>query len=94
MGPVRHLRGPRIILLPVDRRTGSTHLYQNHKPCAASALLCSTVPALDKQFVLYTGENSVNQLLDQLIMWETVIVEHLKQNCKMNPLTRQQQEDA
>ena len=31
------------ILLPVDRRAGSTHLYQNHKPCAASALLCSTV---------------------------------------------------
>ena len=30
-------------LIPVDQRRGSTHLYQNHKPCAASALLCSTV---------------------------------------------------
>ena len=81
------------LLLPVDRRTGSTHLYQNHQPCAASALLCSTVPAMDKQFYLFTGENSVNQLLDQLIIWETTIVEYLKQNCRMKPLTRQQQED-
>ena len=46
------------LLLPVDRRTGSTHLYQNHQPCAASALLCSTIPAMDKQFYLFTGENS------------------------------------
>ena len=49
------------------------------------------MPAFDKQFYLYTGENSVNQLLDQLIIWETSIIEHLKQNCRMRPLTRQQQ---
>ena len=79
------------ILVPVDQRKGNTHLYQNHKPCAASALLCSTVAAFDIQFYLYTGENLVNQLLDQLIKWETDIVEHLKQNCKMRPLSCQQQ---
>ena len=81
------------IILPVDKRKGSTHLYQNHKPCAASALLCSTVPTFDKQFHLFTGENSVNELLDQLIRWETDIEEHLKINCRMRPLSRQQQTD-
>ena len=81
------------ILIPVDQRRGSTHLYQNHKPCAASALLCSTVQVFNNQFHLFTGEDAVSKLLDQLSKWETEIVEHLKQNCKMRPLTRQQQTD-
>ena len=81
------------ILLPVDKRKGSTHLYQNHKPCAASGLVCSTVPTFDKQFHLFRGEKSVNQLLDQLIRWKTDIGEHLKINCRMRPLSRQQQTD-
>jgi hypothetical protein len=42
---------------------------------------------------MFTGDNSVNQLLEQLISWETVIIEHLKQNCKMIPLSRQKQEE-
>ena len=79
------------ILLPVDKRKGSTLLYQNHQPCASSAILCSTIPAFNKQFHLLTGENSVNKLLDQLIRLETNIVEHLKINCKMRPLSHQQQ---
>ena len=82
------------ILLPVsNKRKGSTHLLQNHKLCAASALHCSTVPTFDKQFHLFTGENSVNQLLDKLIRWKTDIVEHLKINCRMKTLSRQQQTD-
>ena len=52
------------ILVPVDKRKGNTHLYKNHKPCAISALLGSTVPAFDKQFYLLTSENIVNQLLN------------------------------
>ena len=77
--------------MPVNQRRGSTHLYKNHKPCAASILLCSTVSAFNIQFFLFTGEEAVSKLLDQLIKWETEIVEHLKQNCKMRPLSRQQQ---
>ena len=79
------------ILMPIDQRRNSTQIYQNHKPCAASALLCSLVPAFNNQFYLFTGEDAVSRLLDQLIKWETEIVEHLKQNCKMRPITRQQQ---
>ena len=79
------------ILMSVDQRRNSTHLYQNHKPCAASALLCSTVPAFNNLLYLFTGEESVSNLLDQLIKWEKEIVEHLKQNCKLKPLSRQQQ---
>ena len=81
------------ILLPVDQRRGLTHLYQNHKPGAALAILCTTVPAFTNQFYLYTGEDSLPQLLDQLIKWEMEIVEHLKQNCKMRFLTPQHQTD-
>ena len=81
------------ILLPMDKRKGSTHLYQNHKPCAASAVLCSTVLTFDKQFHLFTGKNSVNQLRDQLIRWKTDIVEHIKINWRMTTLSRKQQRD-
>ena len=79
------------ILLPFDKRKGFTYLYQNNKIWAASALHCSTVPTFDKQFHLFTSENSVNQLLDQPIRWKTDIVEHFKINCRMMPLSRQQQ---
>ena len=78
-------------LVVVHQRKNNSHRYQNHKPCASSALIWSTVSAFDKQFYLYTGENFVNQLLDQLINWEIDIVEHLKKNCKIRPLSRQQQ---
>ena len=71
------------ILMPVDKRRNSTHLYDNHKPCVASALLCSTVPAYNNQFYLFTNEDALSQLLDQLIKWETELLEQLKQNCKM-----------
>ena len=81
------------ILMPVNQRRISTHLYQNHKPCAASAILCSNVPAFNNQFYLFTGEDAVSKFFDQLIKWETDIVEHLKQNCKMWPFSRQQQMD-
>ena len=80
------------ILVPIDQRRGSTHLYQSHKPCAAVALFCSTVQTFNNQFYLFTGEDAVSKLLDQLIKWETVIIEYLKQNCKMNPLSREKQE--
>ena len=81
------------ILMPVEQRRNSTHLYKNHRPCAASTLLCSTLPAFNNQFYLFTGEDSLSKLLDQLIKWKTKIVEHLRQNCKMKPLSRQQQTD-
>ena len=74
------------ILLSVGRRAGSTHLYQNHKLCAASAFLCSTVDTYNNQFHHYTGENAVVQLLDQLIKWEGEIVKNLNRNIKMRPL--------
>ena len=55
------------ILMPIDQFRNSTHLYQNHKPCAASALLCLTVPALNNQVYLFTGEDAVSKLLNQFL---------------------------
>jgi len=81
------------VLLPINKRSGqSTHLYHHHKPCAAAALLISTVQNLDNQFFIHVGEDSVQRLLEKLIEWERVCIEHLEQNIPMRPLTRQQQE--
>ena len=74
------------VLAPADQRNGATHLYQQHKPCAASALLCSKIRAFDGRFCLFTGEDSVKRLLDQLVAWERECVDHLLQNRAMRPL--------
>ena len=48
------------VLAPNDQQRGATHLYQKHKPCAASALLCSKIRAFDGRFCLFTGEDVSN----------------------------------
>ena len=59
--------------------------------CAAAALFCSTVQTVNNQLYLFTGEDAVSKHLDQLIKWEGEIIEHLNQNCKMNPLKPEMQ---
>ena len=89
LGSVSYLRRTRVLLvLPVNKRKGSSHLYQNDTPCGATAILCSTVAMFDQEFYLFTGKNLVNKLLDQLIRWETDIVKHLKINCRMRVMSR------
>ena len=74
------------VLAPNDQQRGATHLYQKHKPCAASALLCSKIRAFDGRFCLFTGEDAVKQLLDKLVEWERECIDHLQQNRAMVPL--------
>ena len=40
---------------------------------------------------MHTGENAIERLLEQLIEWENMCIEYLKANCKMRPLTEEQE---
>ena len=69
-------------------RKGTTHMYQNHQPCAAAAILCSTIPEFNNRFFINIGGDCISKLLTQIIEWEGVCIEHLKENQKnMAPLT-------
>ena len=79
------------VLAEVDISHGKTHLYQKHKCCAASAVICSAkVAEMDGKFCLFTGENAFRQLLDQIIEWEAKCIEHLETNRAMQNLTEAQ----
>ena len=79
------------VLAEVDITHGKTNLYQKHKCCAASSLIRSPkVTEMDGTFCLFTGENALRQLLDQLIEWEAKCIEYLETNRAMRDLTEAQ----
>ena len=79
------------VLVDVDISHGKTHLYQQHKCCAASAVIRSAkVAKMDAKFCLFTGDNALRQLLDKLIEWETKCIEYLETNRTMRNLTEAQ----
>ena len=79
------------VLADVDISHGKTRLYQKHKCCAASAIIRSEkVAEMDGTFCLFTGENALKQLLDQLIEWETKCIQFLETNRAMKDLTEAQ----
>ena len=79
------------VLTEVDITHGKTHLYQKHKCCAASAVIRSAKLAeMDGKFFLFTGENALRQLLDQLIESEAKCIEYLETNRAMRNLTEAQ----
>ena len=84
------------LLEPLNQQTGHTTFSNKHTACAASALLVSNVPAIKNQFTIFTGKTSVEKLLDKLIEWETLCIDHLKANVPMPPLnwTKQAAHDA
>ena len=77
------------IISPIKAHKGETNLYQHHKACAASALLCSKIRKFDNQFCYFTKEDAVSQLFKQLIEWETRIIEYLQENRPMPPLKKE-----
>jgi len=80
------------VLAKHNKQTGASRLYQHHKPCAASALLVSTVPTFDNQFCIFTGQDAVKKFLDKLIEWEEKAIEHLEHNIPMRTLSKKQVE--
>ena len=79
------------ILERVDRQNKRTHYDQQHKVCAAAAILCSYIPEMNNKLMLFSGPNTLENFLNKLIEWETMCMEYLKLHCPMRPLSFQQE---
>ena len=66
------------ILVPEERRTKSTEIFENQKACAASALVCSTIRAFDRRECMFIGADCISELLNWLIRQEIEMIEFLK----------------
>ena len=81
------------ILERVDRQNKRTHYDQQHKVCAAAAILCFYIPEMNNKLMLFSGPNTLENFLNKLIEWETMCMEYLRLNCPMRPLNFQQEID-
>ena len=68
------------ILEPLNRQIKQTTSSQQHKVCAAAAILCSTLGNYNQLTVITVGENALAEFLNVLIEWETAIVEDFQTN--------------
>ena len=66
------------ILEPINRQAKQTTYSQQHKECAAAAVLCSTLGNYNQLTVMTVGDNALAEFLDVLIEWKTAIVEELR----------------
>ena len=80
------------ILEPSGRRVKHTTYNQQHKVCAAAAILTSSLYDFDQRTVMKVGENALAKFLDSLIVWEAEIVAILRTNQAMKRLSASQQE--
>ena len=81
------------ILEPSGRQVKHTTYTQQHKVCAAAAILISSFDYFDERTVLKVGENALADFLDALIVWEAVIVVILRTNRSMKRLSARQKEE-
>ena len=81
------------ILEPLGRQVKQTTYSQQHKVCAAAAILCSTLARYNQLTVTKVGENALTEFLDVLIEWETAIVEELRTNRPMKRMSAQKREE-
>ena len=50
------------ILERVDRQNKRTHYDQQHKVCAAAAILCSYIPEMNNKLMLFSGPNDFRRI--------------------------------
>ena len=81
------------ILEPLGRQAKQTTYSQQHKVCAAAAILCSTLGQYNQLMVMKVGENALAEFLDVLIEWATAIVEELRTNRPMKRMSAQKREE-
>ena len=81
------------IIEPLGHQANQTTYTQQHKVCAAAAILCSTLGRYNQLTVMKVGENALSEFLDVLIEWETAIVEELNTNRPMKQLNAQKREE-
>ena len=75
------------ILEPIDKQNKQTHYVQQHKVCAAAAILCSYIPEMDNRVMMFYGPDALADFLNELIKWEAMCIDYLKQNIQMKPLS-------
>ena len=81
------------ILEPSGRQVKQTTYTQQHKVCAAAAILPSSFYNFDQRTVMKVGENALAEFLDTLIVYEAEIVAILRMNRAMKRLSARQQEE-
>ena len=80
------------ILEPSGRQVKLTTYTQQHKVCAAAAILTSSFYNFDQRTVMKVGDNVLAEFLDALIVWEAEILAILRTNRGMKRLSARQQE--
>ena len=68
------------IFEPSGRHVKHTTFSQQHKLCAAAAIITSRLYNFDQQTVMKVGKNALAELLDSFIVWEAEIVAILRTN--------------
>ena len=81
------------ILEPSGRHEKHTTYIQQHKLCAAAAILTSSFYNIDQRTMMKVGENALAEFLDTFIVWEAEIVANLRTNRAMKRLNIRQQEE-
>ena len=75
------------ILETSGRQVKHTTYTQQHKVCAAAAIITSSFYNLDQRTVMKVGKNTHAEFLDSLIVWKAEIVAILHTNRAMKRLT-------
>ena len=81
------------IIEPSNRQVKHTTYTQQHKVCAAAAILTSSLYNFDQRTVMKFGENALTEFRDLLIVWEAEIVAILRTNRAMKRLSARQQKE-
>ena len=79
------------VLEPINLNVKHTKIAQQHKVCAASAILCSHLHEFNQRTMMKIGPHALSDFLDELIKWENQIIAVLIRNLKMKCLNIQQQ---
>ena len=80
------------ILEPSGCQVKHTTYTQQHKVCAAAAILISSFYYFDQRTVIKVGENALAEFLDALIVWEAKIVAIHFSNQAMKRVSARQKE--
>ena len=68
------------LLQPISIRMNQSLLVQQHKDCAAAALLCSSIPQFNNKLIMSVGSTSFHCLFETLIRREKECLTYIREN--------------
>ena len=74
------------ILEPLGKDVQRTTFVQHHKVCAAAAIFCSYMPDFNQRTIMKFGPQALSDFLDEIIKWESTIIEVPIRNLKIKVL--------